>query len=170
MGLPKTGPERRSGTAAVSSQRPDTASIKCGCIRLQLSWEVHGYRQHCSQDHVVRASGKGKGFGSRGKGSWLKTESLEEQVLLASPLEAEKGPKVRRRSRYCKERSWSASSLWDRMLRSTSLGQGSAGSERAWDRNEQYLFGDSQQGLVQSFHQLLKSRPLRGSCVPALPH
>lgn len=157
MGLPKTGPERRSGTAAVSSQRPDTASIKCGCIRLQLSWEV-------------RASGKGKGFGSRGKGSWLKTESLEEQVLLASPLEAEKGPKVRRRSRYCKERSWSASSLWDRMLRSTSLGQGSAGSERAWDRNEQYLFGDSQQGLVQSFHQLLKSRPLRGSCVPALPH
>lgn len=42
--------------------------------------------QHRSQAHVVCASGKGKGLGSRGKGSWLKTESLEEHVLLASPL------------------------------------------------------------------------------------
>lgn len=32
------------------------------------------------------------------------------------------------------------------------------------------LFRDSQQDLVQSFHQLLKSRPLRWDCVPALPH
>lgn len=34
----------------------------------------------------VWALGKGKELGPRGRGSWLKTESLEEQVLLASPL------------------------------------------------------------------------------------
>lgn len=122
--------------------------------------------QHCSQAHVVCRPGKGKGLGSRGKGSWLKTESLEEQVLLASPLEGEKGPKVRRRSRYCKEQSWSASGLWDRRLRV----QVPRSWERAWGGNGPYLFRDSQQDLVQRLHQLLKSGPLRGRRVPALPH
>lgn len=33
----------------------------------------------------VCTPGQGKELGPRGRGSWLKTESLEEQVLLASP-------------------------------------------------------------------------------------
>lgn len=49
-------------------------------------------------------------------------------MLLASPLEGEKGPKVRRRSRYCKEQSWLASSLGDRMLR--------VHVPRSWERAE----------------------------------
>lgn len=37
-------------------------------------------------------------------------------------------------------------------------------------RGERYLLGDGQQDLVQCLHQLLERRPLRGCCVPALPH
>ena len=56
---------------------------------LQLSQEAQGWQptlpiQPCAPAHVC-TPGKEKELGLRGRGSWLKTESLEEQVLLASP-------------------------------------------------------------------------------------
>lgn len=72
---------RGSGAAVASSQRlvlPTGGPLP----------PTYPLVQHGAPAHVC-TPGRGKGLGSSGKGSWLKTESLEEQVLLASPLEGE---------------------------------------------------------------------------------
>lgn len=76
MALPKTGPERGSATAVVSSQRPDTANIKCRCIRLQLSEETHGHGPRSPYNIAAprlmssasQRKGRGLARGAKGRG------------------------------------------------------------------------------------------------------
>lgn len=76
MALPKMGPERGSGTAVVTSQRPDTANIKCLCIRLQLSEEAHGHEPGSPYNIAAprlmssasQRKGRGLARGAKGRG------------------------------------------------------------------------------------------------------
>ena len=82
--LPKAEPEIwdstfRSGPGGAKVKHHQLAA-QPGGPRLLAGLPI----QLCAPAHVC-TPGKEKGLGPRGRGSWLKTESLEEQVLLASP-------------------------------------------------------------------------------------
>lgn len=82
--LPKTEPEiwdstLRSGPGAAKAKR-HLVAVEPGGPRLAADPACTA----CAPAHVC-PPGKEKELGLSGRGSWLKTESLEEQVLLASP-------------------------------------------------------------------------------------
>ena len=82
--LPQTEPEIWDSTLRSG---PGAAKDECHLV----SVEPGGPRLAADPAHTACASahvctpGKEKELGLSGRGSWLKTESLEEQVLLASP-------------------------------------------------------------------------------------
>jgi hypothetical protein len=84
MDPPKTEPEIWNSTLRSGAQSCQSQMLCQEAQRHQPSLHT----QLCAPAHVC-TPGKGKGLGASGRGSWLKTESLEEQVLLASPPEGE---------------------------------------------------------------------------------
>lgn len=73
----------KPGPAAATVRHPWVAAEPAGTRLLAvLLTRPHAPAHVCSPE-------KGKALDPGGRGSWLKTESLEEQVLLASPLARE---------------------------------------------------------------------------------